>query len=46
MKPEERKAPFEIYKVYRFTVEVKVRPDEGMIEAVKKLNNGEWENND
>lgn len=37
---------YQAYKIFKFEVEVKVRPDEGIFEAIKKLNNGEWENND
>lgn len=37
---------YKAYKVYEFTVQVKVEPHESIIEAVQKLNAGEWENND
>lgn len=37
---------FQAYKVYKFEVEVKVLPNEGIQEAVAKLHRGEWENND
>ena len=34
------------YKIYKFEVLVRVRTDQNIMDAVEKLNKGEWENVD
>lgn len=37
---------YQPYKIFKFEVIVRVRHDQNIIDAVDKLNKGEWENVD